>query len=301
MAASGRHGHHRRAPGARPGADGTTAEPGGGRRWSPTALALTAAAVVVVVLGAAAVVATLSRPDRLGVVFSGGATPSTVVPAAGEPGAAGGVQAAAAQALTAPLAGRRAATFALDDGLTNLALRVTDLGDDLYRIGGPVDSGIGPRPEVRGDLVRLRLEPTGRPGAGEIEVLLNSRVTWGLRLAGGVREELLDLSAARAVSGIDMVGGAARIDLRLPPIAGALTVRMSGGVNGFTVRLADAAPPVRIRVASGAGSVTLHGQRREGVAAGDTISSPGWDRSVDRLYLDLAAGANTVIVGAGPA
>jgi hypothetical protein len=63
------------------------------------------------------------------------------------------------------------------------------------------------------------------------------------------------------------------------------------GVTGAT--------PVRIRVGAGAGSVAAYDERRVGVAAGDIISSPDWDRSADRVDVDLVAGANTVTVGAG--
>ncbi|MEV0157271.1 hypothetical protein AB0H57_26570 [Micromonospora sp. NPDC050686] len=259
---------------------------------------LAAAAVVVLAVGAAAVTETLAHPDRLGVAFSGGGprpAPSGPAVASG----AGAVAAAAAEASTTPLAGRRRATFELTDGLTEFSLRVADLGEDLYRINAAADGGPRPRPEVLGDRVRLALEPGGQAGPDAVEVLLNSRVTWRLRLVGGVHDALIDLGAARAVAGVELIGGAHRIDLRLPPIAGALTVRMTGGVNQFAVRLADPTPPVRVRVAAGAGSVALPGARRDGVAAGEVISSPGWDRSVHRLYVDLVAGVHTVTVGAG--
>jgi hypothetical protein len=47
--------------------------------------------------------------------------------------------------------------------------------------------------------------------------------------------------------------------------------------------------PVRVRAAAGAGSVVLRDDRRVGVAAGALLSQPGWDRSVDRLYVDMVA------------
>ncbi|MBY8874717.1 hypothetical protein K7640_23085 [Micromonospora sp. PLK6-60] len=258
---------------------------------------LAAAAVVVLAVGAAAVTETVAHPERLGVAFSGGPRPAPSGPVAA--GGAGAVAAAAAEAFTAPLGGRRRATFELADGSTEITVRVADLGADLYRISAAVDGGVRPRPEVLGDRVRLGLEPGAPAGPAAVEVLLSSRVTWRLRLVGGVHDALVDLGAARAVAGVDLIGGAHRIDLRLPPLAGTLTVRMTGGVNQFAVRLAEPVPPVRVRVAAGAGSLALPGERRDGVAAGEVMSSPGWDRSVDRLYVDLVAGADTVTVGAG--
>ncbi|MFI6131273.1 hypothetical protein [Micromonospora sp. NPDC051141] len=264
-------------------------------RWSGAARWLSAAAVLVVVLGAVAVAVTLSNPARLGVVFSGGPPP----PPAADPGGSGGVggaEVAAAETLTAPRGDRRRADFELADGLTSFTLRAADLGDDLYRIGTPDDAGVTPRPRVDGDRVRLRVVENGRAGPAAVEVVLNARLTWRVRLVGGVREQRLDLGAAR-LAGIELIGGAARTRLRLPPLDGTLTVRMTGGVSDLTVTV-PGGPPARVRVASGAGSLAVYDERRAGIAAGDVVSSPGWDRAADRLYLDLVAGANAVSVTA---
>ncbi|WP_431945732.1 hypothetical protein [Micromonospora marina] len=263
-------------------------------RWSGGARLLAAAAVLVVVLGAVAVAVTLSNPARLGVVFSGGPPPSPVTGGGGS-GGAGTAEVAGAQTLTAPRGGRQRARFELVDGLTRFTLRAADLGDDLYRIGAPDGSGVTPRPQLEGDRVRLRIEENGR-GPAAVEVVLNSRVTWRLRLIGGVSEQRLDLSEAR-LAGVDLVGGAARTRLLLPRLDGSLTVRMTGGVSELTVTV-PGAPPARVRMASGAGSLTLYDERRGGIAAGDLVSSPGWDRAADRLYLDLVGGANAVSVTA---
>ncbi|MFI5837868.1 hypothetical protein ACIA5A_29745 [Micromonospora sp. NPDC051300] len=263
-------------------------------RWSATARLLVAAAVLVVALGGVAVAVTLSNPARLGVVFSGGPAPSPAT--GGGSGGVGGAEVAATETLTAPRGDRRRAEFELADGLTSFTLRAADLGDDLYRIGAQDDAGVTPRPQVAGDRVRLRIEENGRSGPSAVEVVLNSRLTWRVRLVGGVREQRIDLGAAR-LAGVDLVGGASRTDLRLPPLDGTLTVRMTGGVSALTVSV-PGGPPARVRVASGAGSLAVYEERRAGIAAGDVVSTPGWDRSADRLYLDLVAGANAVSVTA---
>jgi hypothetical protein len=310
-----------------------------GSGWSRTTRLLAAAAVLVVALGVAAVVVTLSYPTRLGIAFSGEAPPparnhgptSTVChdptlsvchdpapaeghgstppegwqltpadghrPPLGEGRQPGGVTTAAEETLTAPRGDRRQADFELVDPLASFSLRAADLGDDLYRVGAPDGAGVTPRPEVTGDLVRLRVPGNGRCGPAAVEVVLNSRVTWRLRLAGGVSEQRLDLGEAR-LAGIELAGGASRTGLRLPPLRGALTVRVSGGVSELTVTVPGGSP-ARVRVAAGAGSVAVYDVRRTGVAAGQLISSPGWDRARDRLDLDLAAGATTVRVSAG--
>ncbi|MGN9810491.1 hypothetical protein ACTMSW_14160 [Micromonospora sp. BQ11] len=276
--------------------------------WPYSARLLIAAALVVLALGGVAVVVTLSDPQRLGIAFSGGepAGPRTgpVGRPAAEPGGLGAAAEASARETaaggvgTAPLAGRRRATFELVDGLTRLDLRVADLGDELYRIGTPTDGGLRAEAEVRGDVVRLRFAPSGRPGPHSAEVVLSSAVTWRLRLAGGVTEQRLDLTAAR-LAGVELAGGATRTELRLPEITGTVTVRMTGGMNRFDV-VVPGTPPVRVRAAAGAGAVAVHGERTRGVAAGALLGSPGWDRFTDRLYVDLVAGVNTVTVaGAG--
>ncbi|MGN9919301.1 hypothetical protein [Micromonospora palomenae] len=283
----------------------TGGPPPDGPSWPRGARLLTAAAIVVLALGALAVTVTLANPDRLGVAFSGGRGAAPSVTVAAEPGGAGAVeaaqaaeeaQAAAEESLTAPVAGRRRATFELVDGVSAFRLRTAELGDELYRISSPGDSGVVPRPEVLGDRVRLRLTASGRSGAGSVDVVLNSRLVWRLRLVGGVSAHQLDLGEAR-LAGVDLVGGASRIDLSLPPTVGTLTVRMTGGVSQFTLR-APGAPPVRVRAASGAGGVTVYDDRHDGLAVGETVSSPNWDRSVDRIYVDLVGGANRLTIGA---
>ncbi|PWR13028.1 hypothetical protein DKT68_01800 [Micromonospora acroterricola] len=202
---------------------------------------------------------------------------------------------AAGQAMVAPVAGRQEATFVLADGLASLDLRVADLGDDLYRISSPAGSGVAPRPEVLGETVRLGVVATGTAGARAVRVLLNERVGWRLHLVGGVSSQTLDLGRARLL-GMELAGGSSRTDIFLPPVTGTMTVRLTGGASQLDVRV-PGEPPVRVRVGAGAASVVVRDERWAGVAAGALLSTPGWDRSVDRLYLDLVAGASSVTVG----
>lgn len=154
-----------------------------------------------------------------------------------------------------------------------------------------------PHPEVRGDLVRVRMDETGGAGPAAVRVLFNSRAIWRLRLVGGVDQQVLDLGAAR-LAGVELIGGSSGTRLRLPTLTGSLTVRMTGGVHDLAVTVPGGAP-VRVRVGAGAGAVAVYQDRRDGVAAGELISSPDWDRANARLYVDLVAGANTVTVAEG--
>lgn len=258
-------------------------------RWSVGARLLLTAAAVVLVLGAVAVGVIVSDPYRLGQTYGDSGPSDTRRDAT----------AASEHTMTAPLAGRQKASFVLADGLTSFDLRVTDLGDDLYRISSPSGSGVTVRPSVEDETVRLDVVAAGASEGRAVRVLLSERVAWRLRLEGGVSEQVLDLARARLL-GVDLVGGSARTDLILPPVdRGTTTVRLIGGTSQLTVRV-PGAPPVRVRAGAGAGAVVVRDERWNGVAAGALLSTPGWDRSVNRIFLDLVSGANTVTVtGAG--
>ncbi|MGW5557810.1 hypothetical protein ACWER9_11360 [Micromonospora sp. NPDC003944] len=316
-----------REPGSEPEPSGEAAP----RRWSTGARLLAAAAAVVLLLGAAAVAVIVADPDRLGMTYSSqpdgtgpdgtgsdGAPPEDARPddtpggrseGTAGPGAAGGRRGAAAEhVLTAPLAGRQRGTFVLADGLSSFELRVAGLGDDLYRISTPAGSAVTGRPTVRGETVRLGLVGSGTRGPRAVRVLLNERVNWRLHLVGGVSSQLLDLTRAR-LRGVELAGGSSRTEILLPPIKAAdspagprsgspvstLTVRLTGGTSQLDVRVAGETP-VRVRAGVGAGSVVVRDDRWDGVAAGAVLGTPGWDRSAARLYLDLVAGANSVLV-----
>ncbi|SCF14708.1 hypothetical protein GA0070607_6116 [Micromonospora coriariae] len=332
MAAVGNGTDHQPEPEAEPEPTGEVAT---GRGWPTGTRVLLAAAAVVLILGATAVAVIIADPHRLGMSYSSApdgtrpdrtrpdgtppdhVRPGSVHPDAGRPdgarsdadpetgavdpdrpgGGTGGEGAAAAgQAVTAPLAGRQRATFVLADGLSLLELRVVDLGDDLYRISSPADSGVTARPAVLGETVRLGVVTTGASGARAVRVLLNERVSWRFQLVGGVSSQVLDLTRARLL-GLELAGGSARTELLPPAVSGTTTVRLTGGTSQLDVRV-PGEPPVRVRAGAGAASVVLRGERWVGVAAGALVGTPGWDRSADRLYLDLVAGVSSVTVGA---
>ncbi|MET8357342.1 hypothetical protein [Micromonospora sp. NPDC005171] len=210
--------------------------------------------------------------------------------------------------MTAPLAGQQKGTFVLADGLSSFELRVVELGDDLYRITTPAGSGVAGRPAVQGETVRLDLVESGTRGPRTARVLLNERVAWRVHLVGGVSSQVLDLTRARLL-GVELAGGSSRTEILLPPAtasgnptglrsdnpASVLTVRLTGGTSQLDVRV-PGETPVRVRAGAGAGSVVVRDDRWDGVAAGSVLGTPGWDRSVERLYLDLVAGANSVLV-----
>ena len=202
-----------------------------------------------------------------------------------------------ARAVSAPVRGRQQARFELVSDAAEIDLRAAGLGDELYRITTPDDSGVLPRAQLGATGVRLFLDDNGERGGAAVTVLLNADVRWSVRITGGVRAGVFDLGAAK-VDEVDFAGGAARIDLTLPDPDGTLPVRLSGGVNRFEVS-AGRGVPVRVRTRRGAGQVRLDGRTDDGVARGASFLSPHWADSENRIDLDAVAGVGTLRVGRG--
>ncbi len=197
--------------------------------------------------------------------------------------------------LTAPLGDRDAAAFELVSDASLVELSTADLGGDLYRISAPQGSSVQPRIADDDGTVRLFLDPVGRPGDEEVEVVLTTAVPWRLTVSGGIRRANLDLAGAD-VAGVTLAGDAARIDLTLPRPDGTLPIRMSGGINRFEVRT-DRGVPVRIRTRGGAGEVTFDGRTKDGVASGANFQNREWPASEDRVDVDAVVGVGTLTLG----
>jgi hypothetical protein len=187
-----------------------------------------------------------------------------------------------------------AAAFDLVSDATVVNLRTARLGDELYRVSAPQGSSVRPVAEIEGDRVRLSLVTTRVKGTAAVDITLNAAVRWDLRVTGGMRTGVLDLSGAR-LGGVDLRGGATRLDLRLPRPDGTLRVRMAGGVNRFLIHTADRTP-ARVLARRGAGKVTLYDLVEDGMARGQLLVSPTFDRSTDRIDVDAVAGMGTLVV-----
>lgn len=221
-----------------------------------------------------------------------GAGPSAPAESASAEPAAPAPDPAAAHAISGPLDGRRTASFDLVNGTSTINLHTDDLGEDLYRVSTPVGSSVVPQARAEGDRVQLFLVRSGEKGAGAVDIALNSRVRWDLRVTGGAEQSVIDLSSGN-VSSVDLIGGATRLDLTLPRPDGTLPVRMTGGINQFIVHTADRIP-VRVRMGSGAGQVVLDGRTHNGIAPGKLFTPSRWERSSDRIDLDAVAGVATL-------
>ena len=197
--------------------------------------------------------------------------------------------------VSAPVNATTAAEFQLVEGVTAIVVRAADLGTDLYRASTPDGAGSVPRVTQEGDQVKLRLTSlyeTDTPDTVTVE--LNQRVRWRITLVAGTETATVDMRNA-ALAGVDFTGGSARIELFLPKPQGDVTVRMAGGVRDFAVH-APRNVPVRVTLARGAGTVTVDGTTRSGIAVGTKLVPTGWDAARDRYIIDAVAGLGTLIV-----
>ncbi|GAA4603082.1 hypothetical protein BJY16_004488 [Actinoplanes octamycinicus] len=243
--------------------------PGPARRRRPLLLAAAALGLAALVAAFLLVPRQDAGPSRAAAAATAPAQRTANPPADNAPG----------EPITAPAGDRTEASFDLVDSATVVELSAGDLGDDLFRISTPRDSGLTPAVDQDGDAVRLRLRSDGSGGSAVVTIVLSSAVRWTLRLDGGAAHSRLDLTDAD-LAALDLNGGASRIDLSLPEPRGVLPVRMTGGVDQFRVTLPDTTP-VRVRVESGAGQVTVGGATHQGIAPGRAFTANGWDSTAD--------------------
>jgi hypothetical protein len=235
------------------------------------------------------------------------AAPVAAPPAATGPAATGPAASPAAEPIPVPVAPKpttpppaaapklpSAGEFELVSDASVVNLRTGDLGDAMYRVTAPKGSSVRPVTKVDGNRVQLTLADTGTKGTAAVDVTLNAAVQWNLRVTGGLKTGVLDLSGAK-LRGVDLRGDATRIDLTLPRPDGTLTIRMTGGINRFRIHTADRTP-ARVRAQRGAGKVTLYDLVEDGVRRGQSVTSPTFDRSTDRIDVQAVAGMGTLVL-----
>jgi hypothetical protein len=195
---------------------------------------------------------------------------------------------------TGPVNGRPEAQFEVLSGVASVTVRTADLGPDLYRVSTPLGSGLLPRTVDHGGRVELQLVSSGPAGASAVDIRLNDQVRWGLRLAGGATRESVDLAAGR-VSGVDIVAGVTAVELTLPRPQGTVPLRLTGGASEFSL-LVPTGVPAQVTAGGGAGTISLDGVVRHGVAAGTVLATGGWAAATDRYELVLSAGVAALAV-----
>ncbi|MCO8274111.1 hypothetical protein M1L60_26270 [Actinoplanes sp. TRM 88003] len=165
----------------------------------------------------------------------------------------------------------QAGTFDLASNVTELNLELGRPADGPIGVTTPPGSGLNPATSVDGTDVKVTARPTGESGPGRLDVLLDDRITWTIRMNGGVRAAKFVLTGG-TVRAVDLTGGADSVYLALPTSSGSLPIRMSGGVREWNIQT-EGEVPVRVRADSGAGEVSLYGKRESGIAQNTTLTA----------------------------
>jgi hypothetical protein len=187
-----------------------------------------------------------------------------------------------------------AATFDLVSDLDELTVSTERLDQGVALVGVPSGSNAAPRASMVGTVLRLAADTKGNDGKPRIEVRLDNRIAWSIRIDGGVRHIAVDFSGGK-VQRFDLNGGATRIDMALSRLSGVLPIRMTGGVNTWQIAT-DGQAAVQVLVRKGAGRIVLYGRDRNGIGPGKTVTSLAGSRGA--LAIDAVGGIGQLKVAA---
>jgi hypothetical protein len=185
-------------------------------------------------------------------------------------------------------------SFELASDVAVINVTVAAIGTDPVRVSTPGGSGLKTRLTRDGSSVQLTTQIVDKNGSGQVDVQLNSKVTWSLRMTGGAREENFALAKAW-VRRIDLIGGAARISMALPTPGETLPIRMTGGVNTWKITT-PARVPVKALLRDGGGKAILNGDETDGIDRNTTLRAGGGNNDSGGLSIDAVAGLGTLIV-----
>jgi hypothetical protein len=233
------------------------------------------ALTVGVVLGQTAAFEPVYRPA---VGAQAGVIPSGVVPSAPSPSEFGQTAPAGPQRVTAPLGAVRKRVLEVVGSSAVLRVRSADLGEALFDITS-TDPGTVPSLTDSERGTRLELVRTG-VAAADVEIQLNAKVAWTLRLLGSSSEQAIDMRAG-GVAGIEVAGGTARVAAQLPEPKGTVRLSVTGPVGELDIR-ARAGTPVRFRLGGGADRAVVDGKTRGKVKAGAKLTPAGWSAARNR-------------------
>ncbi|MDY7084860.1 MAG: hypothetical protein SYR96_07105 [Actinomycetota bacterium] len=188
-----------------------------------------------------------------------------------------------------------AGTFVLASGLTEINV---SLGrpprNGIAKVSSPDSSGVVPDAKLDGTELKLTAERKSDEGTGDVTVVLDERITWTIRMDGGVRNGNFDL-AAGSVRDLFFDGGANRLELTLPRQEREIGIRMTGGVREWRIGT-EGEFAVKVRVRKGAGEISLNGDRDEGIDRGEVLRSRGNDEKSGGLTIEAVGGIGSLKV-----
>jgi hypothetical protein len=190
---------------------------------------------------------------------------------------------------TPPAPDVRSARLEFVTGVTDLSVRIADLGDLPFEVTSTNGSEVDATTTFSDGVLRIEINSAGSNGS--VEVRLSNRIVWGLRLSAGVKSASFDTTSG-TVSRIDLDGGAESFNLVLGRLSGVVPIRMTGGVSNWRI-WTDGRVPTRVTVGDGAGNVIVYGDENGGTAPGAVIRSGDLDdgRGLD---VDAAAGVGSL-------
>jgi hypothetical protein len=175
-------------------------------------------------------------------------------------------------------------------GTDSVVITSADLGDELFRATTPVGARQAPQAHSSHGVVTVSLADVPGSGPVEVDIVLNSRLDWAISVDAGASTERVDLTGARLRS-LMFAAGSSSISAMLPMPLGDVPVTMQGGASQFLVQTPTGVP-TQVSFSAGAGSATIGGVVRSGIAAGTVVASQGWSTAANRYTIDNTAGVS---------
>jgi DNA-binding MarR family transcriptional regulator len=205
-------------------------------------------------------------------------------------GDGGGDAAIAGSEHSAPLGGLTSAKLHIRSGLSSLRLRDGADPRELYRAAFE-----GATPQVRLRDGRVLVQYRGLPFDWRKRTAtfgLNQTIPWTIEVVGGIQKVEADLRAVD-VRRFDLTGGIERMHLELGRPQGEVAIRIVGGAK--TIRIErPRGIAARVRVVGGTGGVTIDGQHLDQTGGPSMLETPSWDKSKDRIALDVVGGSKSI-------
>ncbi|WP_250029447.1 hypothetical protein [Paractinoplanes maris] len=189
-----------------------------------------------------------------------------------------------------------AGTFVLASDLTELNVTLgRPARNGVARVASPDGSGVIPDARLDGTSLELTAKPDDdEDGSGRVDVVLDDRITWTVRMEGGVKRGMFAMAGGR-VRDFYFEGGADRLELTLPRQQRQIEIRMAGGVRRWHIGT-EGEFRIKVKLRKGAGEVDLNGDRDKGVDRGETLRARGSDDDSGGLRIEAVAGIGSLSV-----